>query len=62
MNNANIVQEEIKMSFGGNKETFDIMCSKLPTKQMGLKKIVILDDDFTEHFEEWVESKPVKIS
>ena len=44
------------------KGQYEQQCNAAALEQMGIKKLDKLDDDFAGHFEEWVGSKPVKIS
>ncbi len=41
---------------------YEQQCNAAALVQMGIKKLDKFDDDFTEHFEEWVVSKPIKIN
>jgi uncharacterized protein (TIGR00661 family) len=41
---------------------YEQQCNAVALGQMGIKKIDKLDDDFTDHFTNWVELKPVKIN
>ena len=40
---------------------YEQQCNAAALEQMGIKKLDKLDDDFTDHFNEWARSKPVKI-
>jgi len=44
------------------KGQYEQQCNAAALERMGIKKIDRLDDDFTDHVEEWVASKPVKIN
>ena len=41
---------------------YEQQCNAAALEQMGIHKLDKLDDDFTGHFNEWVESKPLKIN
>jgi len=41
---------------------YEQQCNAAALEQMGIKKLDKLDDDFTDHFTEWVESKSIKIN
>jgi len=41
---------------------YEQQCNAAALEQMGINKLDKLDDDFTGHFNDWVESKPLKIN
>ena len=41
---------------------YEQQCNATALEQMGIKRLDKLDDDFTDHFEKWVGSNPVKIN
>ena len=41
---------------------YEQQCNAAALEQMGIKKLDKLDDDFTGHFNHWVESPPVKVN
>ena len=41
---------------------YEQQCNAAALEQMGIKKLDKLDDDFTNHFNEWIESKPIKVN
>lgn len=41
---------------------YEQQCNAAALEQLGIKKLDRLDDDFHNHFKEWVESKPVQIN
>ena len=43
------------------KGQYEQQCNAAALAQMGIKKIDKLDHDFTDHFNNWVDSKPVRI-
>lgn len=44
------------------KGQYEQQCNAAALEQMGVKKLDRIDDDFTGHFINWLESSPVKIS
>ena len=41
---------------------YEQQCNAAALEQMGIKKLDKLDDDFTDHFQQWVSSDTIKIS
>lgn len=41
---------------------YEQQCNATALEQMGIKKLDKLNDDFTDHFENWIESNPIKIN
>jgi uncharacterized protein (TIGR00661 family) len=41
---------------------YEQQCNAAALEQMGINKLDKLDDDFTSHFTEWIQAKPVKIN
>ena len=44
------------------KGQYEQQCNAAALEQMGVKKIDRIDDDFNRHFNNWLESTPVKVS
>jgi len=40
---------------------YEQQCNAAALEQMGINKLDKLDDDFTGHFNEWIQSKPAQI-
>src|SRR5436190_8128801 len=40
---------------------YEQQCNAAALEQMGIDKLDKLDDDFTVHFNEWIQTSPVKI-
>jgi len=58
---AEALRLEKKLMVVPVKGQYEQQCNAAALEQMGIKKLDKLDDDFTDHFKEWVGSKPVKI-
>ena len=59
---AEALQLEKKLMVIPIRGQYEQQCNAAALEQMGVKKLDKLDDDFTDHFTEWSESKPVKIN
>ena len=41
---------------------YEQICNAAALEQIGIKKLDKLDDDFTDHFHNWISSEPVKVN
>jgi uncharacterized protein (TIGR00661 family) len=58
---AEALELEKKLMVMPIRGQYEQQCNAAALEQMGIKKIEKLDDDFTDHFNEWSQSAPVKI-
>ena len=43
------------------KGQYEQQCNAAALEQIGVKKLDKLDNDFTDHFNRWIDSKPVEM-